>query len=124
MRLLISAGADVTYKDEDGATPLHDCAASGHEDIVHILLEHMREICSENTESKATSFESFVNTADSDGDTALHAAARGNHAKVCDMLIHAGACKEIRNKLSKLAIEESSVVKLFEECVIHIYVRI
>jgi ankyrin repeat protein len=38
-RSLISAGADVNARQQDGVTPLHEAAAIGNEDLTRLLLE-------------------------------------------------------------------------------------
>ena len=38
MRRMIKAGADVNAKNNLGGTPLHEAAASGHKEIVEVLI--------------------------------------------------------------------------------------
>jgi len=39
---IMSIGADVNIKDQDGQTPLHAAAHSGKQEVLLLLLEHMR----------------------------------------------------------------------------------
>src|SRR2546428_351332 len=38
LKALLAQGADANVKDKDGATPLHWAAATGHKEIVEVLL--------------------------------------------------------------------------------------
>jgi len=59
VQALLSAGADVTKKNEGGRTPLHYAASKGHAHLIPVLLQ------------KGAS----INAKDSTGSTALHRAA-------------------------------------------------
>lgn len=71
---LISAGADVNAKEEDGWTALHNAAWDGHAEACKILL----------------SLGADANALDFEGDSALLFAARHSDA-ICKHLISAGA---------------------------------
>ena len=64
VRRLISEGADVSSEDNDGSTPLHFAAASGHAEVVSVLLRARSPYSSRNSAST----------------TPLHWAANGGHA--------------------------------------------
>ena len=115
VEMLLQAGADVTLRDVDGLTCLHDCAASGYQEIVSLILNHVKEVSKEQDASQL--FTRFLNAVDNDGDTALHAAARGNHAKVVQILLESGSLRDIKNNANKLAVEladESNVINRFQ----------
>ena len=40
VRSLVSSGASVDYKDEDGFTPAISCSYRGHSEILQFILEH------------------------------------------------------------------------------------
>ena len=40
VRMLLGAGADVNHANSHGETPLREAAASGHTEIIRMLLEH------------------------------------------------------------------------------------
>jgi hypothetical protein len=62
VRLLLQRGARADVADADGALPLHDAAAGGYLDICTLLLD---------------AAPLTIDRGDSEGDTALHNAARG-----------------------------------------------
>lgn len=62
VRLLLQRGARADVADADGALPLHDAAAGGYLDICTMLLD---------------AAPLTIDRGDSEGDTALHNAARG-----------------------------------------------
>jgi ankyrin repeat protein len=62
-------------KDEDGCSPLHYAALSGHKETVEFLIDN----------------NASVNTSDNGGYTPLHGAAMGGHREIIDLLISKGA---------------------------------
>ena len=111
-RVLIDAGADIETKDERGCSPLHRASDSGALDVVKMLVEAGAGVRATDNEGAtclmlAAYFghtetvrylvglpEVEVNPRESDGDTALHYAARQDEADVVGVvrvLIDAGA---------------------------------
>ncbi|MCK4292302.1 MAG: ankyrin repeat domain-containing protein, partial [Planctomycetes bacterium] len=74
VKLLISQGADIDAKDEDGRTPLHTAAKAGHLDIVKLLISKGADVNVRSTEEL----------------TPLHAAARAGHLDMAKLLISEG----------------------------------
>lgn len=80
--LLLEAGADPLVENpEDKTLALHDAAAGGYDEIVEMLLE----------KSGGGGEKGGLNAPDEDGDTPLHAAARGGHLSTVLRLLKAGA---------------------------------
>jgi ankyrin repeat protein len=80
LELLISKGADVNLKNQEGWTPLHIAAKEGHVDIAALLIKNRAEV-NERINSRD----------DPSGLTPLHIAAYSNHVDVVELLIGAGA---------------------------------
>lgn len=72
---LISSGADVNSKNEDGLTPLHVAAVRGREAIVKLLIEQDADVTTKNK----------------DGQTLLHHVAREGHVNIVELLLDSGA---------------------------------
>jgi ankyrin repeat protein len=75
VRLLLAAGADVSLKNLDGATPLHAAARAGNESVVELLLQWKADVAA----------------TDAKGATPLHYAAEGGSVQVAEALLRAGA---------------------------------
>ena len=73
--LLSTPGADVNATNERGATPLHEAARYGHDDVTRVLIAAGAD----------------VKAKDNDGKTALMLAVQGNHDEVVRVLKQAGA---------------------------------
>ena len=72
---LLSRGASVDTRDEDGDTPLNVAAYYGHAEVCEILIER----------GKAK-----INTKDEEGFTPLLSAALRGHIEVCNLLLKTG----------------------------------
>ncbi len=76
VKLLISEGADVNVKNDEGLTPLHWAAREGHKEIVELLLAH----------------DADVNIGDANSNrTAAEYAMRSKHTEIVQLLISKGA---------------------------------
>lgn len=75
VRRLLGEGANPNSHNEDGLTPLHQCAIDNNEEILLLLLEQGADVNAQDTELW----------------TPLHAAACCNHLAVVRHLIHRGA---------------------------------
>lgn len=70
LKVLLSKGASVLARDEDGAVPLHDAAASGFTDCVTLLL---------NAAEQQGCVEEMLKASDVDGDTVCFQSALSMH---------------------------------------------
>ncbi|MFN2375243.1 MAG: ankyrin repeat domain-containing protein [Candidatus Binatia bacterium] len=75
LRQLLAAGADVSLRNRDGATPLHAAARAGNVPAIELLLQRKADV-------RAT---------DAKGATPLHYAAEGGSVEATDLLLKAGA---------------------------------
>jgi len=73
--MLISEGANVNYKDDDGRSPLHAASINGHAEVVEMLI------------SKGAN----VNYKDNNGRSPLHVASVHGHVDVVKLLLSKGA---------------------------------
>ena len=73
--LLISNGADVNAKDDDGSTPLHYAAHEGHKEIAELLIAKGADV---NAKIVANSLEG--------GMTPLDYAIKENKTEIADLL--------------------------------------
>jgi hypothetical protein len=79
---LLSKGANVNARDENGQTPLHWAAIHGRVDVARLLLEHGAD----------------VNARDENGQTPLRWAAIHGHVDVARLLLDHGADPSIRDR--------------------------
>lgn len=100
---LLRQGADVNVQDEDGSTPLINCAWSGGKDLVQILLKKGADVSKTNRQ----------------GITALTQAAIRKYSDIVEVLLNTDASKD-SNQLNIALIEmalygdEKLVEKLLE----------
>ena len=73
--LLIKAGADVNFQDDEESTPLHEAAKEGHVDVGRVLIEHGAK----------------VNAVNNHKQTPLHVAAEKGRPLMCEILLNNGA---------------------------------
>jgi ankyrin repeat protein len=110
VRQLIGAGADPTIRDKDGRSPRSLAAAKGYEDIVDLiddadairergqrLITAARAGDTDRVE-KLLDQHASIAARDRTGATALVAAAYGNHLKVAELLLKAGADPDAKDE--------------------------
>lgn len=116
-KIMAEAGADVDVTDLYGQTPLHFAAALGKPDLLSAFLSHAREQLNDEK------FAEFLDKRDSNGQTALYAAAKkaGQHTKridhnilekfkeVISILVEFGADINIKSKHGKSPLYWNSV---------------
>nr|CAD7265239.1 unnamed protein product [Timema shepardi] len=113
VKCLVDKGADINQPNREGFNPLHVATRSGHLEVVQFLVglkQNFKEslgehkillIASENGHTHIVNYLlDFidVNTADSEGCTALHAAVRGGQLEVVQLLVKRNAhinCKDV-----------------------------
>jgi uncharacterized protein len=93
VRLLLDAGAHAGKPGLDGETPLYIAALSGHREVVVALLE-----------TKAVSIDAQT---ESEGATALMAAAWRRHEAIVDLLLAAGADRGLVDKHGRTAADHA-----------------
>ena len=86
----------LTDPDEDGNTPLHGAAISGHSFMLNDLVKELRKgrVCSDE-----------VNKKNHAGNTPLHLAFQFDHPEIVDLLVEAGADRTIKNNAQLTASE-------------------
>ncbi|TAL53607.1 MAG: ankyrin repeat domain-containing protein [Pandoraea sp.] len=84
VKLMIAKGAEV---NKHGWAPLHYAAASGHDDIVKLLLDHS----------------AYIDAASPNGTTPLMMAARSDHVSTIQLLLDQGADPTVKNQLGMTA---------------------
>ncbi|CAN8270048.1 unnamed protein product [Cochlearia groenlandica] len=100
VQLLLERGANMEVKDEDEAIPLHDACAGGYLAIVELLFSRA---------SGPEAVKRMIETADIEGDTPLHHAARGEHVDAIRFLLGSGASPTTKNSYGKTPSELADV---------------
>nr|CAD7416493.1 unnamed protein product [Timema poppensis] len=113
VKCLVDKGADINQPNRKGFDPLHVATRSGHLEVVQFLVglkQNFKEslgehkillIASENGHTHIVNYLLDlidVNTVDSEGYTALHAAVRGGQLEVVQLLVKRNAhinCKDV-----------------------------
>nr|QYA18744.1 ankyrin repeat protein [Clandestinovirus] len=98
-----------------GRTTLHYALQAPNALVLYILLEYMSAI---SLDRLAT----FINAVDTDGDTALHLAAKADDTGCIDILRHYGASTTIRNGEQKTPVE-CAKMSLVKKALIKRYVQ-
>ena len=115
VRLLIDRGADTSFANEDGQTPLHEAAWNGHEAVTRLLMDRGADASVADKYWRTplhgaaqNRHESVVrllidrgadaSVADTSGLTPLHVAADGGHEAVVRLLIDRGADASVADK--------------------------
>ncbi|KAK7476623.1 hypothetical protein BaRGS_00032169 [Batillaria attramentaria] len=102
VRSLVLEGADIFSVSDGYWTPLTLAAHLGRTDIVHFLLDCMRQSQGESSNSSPHQgkWRCSVDSVNDGGLTPLLCAAKEGHADICRMLLEAGADVNYRNQLS------------------------
>ena len=87
--ILIEAGADINYKNDDGSTALHTAIAFIKPKVAKILIDAGANL----------------NIKNNYGSTALHTAAFFCNVEIVEALLGKGADKTLKNKTGKIALE-------------------
>ena len=92
----------LTDPDQDGNTPLHEAAISGHSSMLNALVKNF-------SEHKAYSNE--INKKNHSGNTPLHLAFQFDHTEIVELLIQKGADTTIKNNAQMTAPELGEKLK-------------
>uniref|UniRef100_A0A8C3SWP2 Ankyrin repeat domain 35 n=1 Tax=Chelydra serpentina TaxID=8475 RepID=A0A8C3SWP2_CHESE len=123
LTILLSHGAEVNEKNDDGSTALHLATIACQPQCVKVLLQVNTDrsfsSCPAASSGCASSVlllcdqEAFLDVTDNNGRTPLMIAAEGNHPAICCQLLQRGASGDLADKDQKtaliLACESSSV---------------
>ena len=82
--------------DQDGITPLHEAAISGHSSMLNALVK---------TLAKHKAYSNAINKKNHSGNTALHLAFQFDHTEIVQLLIKEGADTTIKNNAQLTALE-------------------
>lgn len=98
LKKLIAAGANISAQNKRGQTALHRAVSRGMSDSVEELLAASKKL-------ERTARIRLLNAVDVEGNTALHYAAMENNQELGQLLLRAGASRDIANKAGKLFYE-------------------
>jgi ankyrin repeat protein/beta-lactamase regulating signal transducer with metallopeptidase domain len=104
VRFLISKGADVDAKEDQGSfpqymTPLHRAALRGHREVAAILIANG----------------AYVNAENRRGGTPLHLAALQGHKAVVQLLLNSGADANAKDKEEQTPVDAAQIMKKLPE---------
>ncbi|PUU77217.1 ankyrin repeat-containing domain protein, partial [Tuber borchii] len=88
----------LTDRDQDGNTPLHQAAISGHSSMLEGLVEWF-------TGHSEYSKELEINRQNRSGNTPLHLAFQFDHPEIVKFLVEKGAHQDIQNNAELTALE-------------------
>eukprot|EP00745_Piridium_sociabile_P001283 TRINITY_DN107817_c0_g1_i5.p1 TRINITY_DN107817_c0_g1~~TRINITY_DN107817_c0_g1_i5.p1 ORF type:complete len:946 (-),score=64.44 TRINITY_DN107817_c0_g1_i5:265-3102(-) len=105
LRYLLDAGADVNGRGPDGAVALHVATEEGRLDCVMLLLNHVKKPTEYKEEQLSPFYDIDMDTADTEGQSALIIACLENRLTVAEVLLKRGAginCQTSTNKENAL----------------------
>ena len=94
--LIAKGGLSLIDPDQDGNTPLHEAAISGHSSMLKAMVKKFGE-------RKAYSKE--INKKNHSGNTPLHLAFQFDHTEIVELLVQKGADTTVKNNAQMTAIE-------------------
>ena len=96
--ILISQGRPslLTDSDQDGNTPLHEAAISGHLSMLKALVKRF---------TRDTAYSNEINKKNHSGNTPLHLAFQFDHTEIVELLVKNGADTTIKNNAQITAFE-------------------
>ena len=126
VRELLDAGANVNARDALGATPLHDAAWNGYQDLARLLIERHADVNARHLEAGSTPLHYAVIKDEKEmaellldhgadlaatyrsGATALHLAADRGYTDVAQLLLDRGADISARDRLGATALDNAA----------------
>lgn len=94
IRILLDAGADIFQANKYHQTALHRAASQGRVGVIRCLIDHAARMTSKGKQAKS---QLFLDLQDIEGNTALHMANEDGWNDVVDVLLEAGASRDIVN---------------------------
>ncbi|CAJ2500710.1 Uu.00g035630.m01.CDS01 [Anthostomella pinea] len=88
----------MSIRDEAGSTMVHYAAKRGHVAMLDRILSHFHAY-------RPDLIKSFINFKQSEGDTALHWAAKGGNRYYCEVLLESGIEVDVKNNDGKMAVD-------------------
>ncbi len=131
VKKMLSIGADVNAKDNDGTTPLHLASYEGHTEIVKLLLAHGadvnvkdEDVCTPLHWASSKGYTEVVklllehgadvNIKNNDGDTPLYCASRYGYTEIVKLLLDRGADVNVKDNDGDTALRWASCEGLAE----------
>ncbi|PUU84162.1 ankyrin repeat-containing domain protein, partial [Tuber borchii] len=96
--ILIAKGRPslLTGSDQDGNTPLHEAAISGHSSMLKALVKKF---------TRDRTYSNEINKKNHSGNTPLHLALQFDHTEIVELLVNKGADTTIKNNAQITALE-------------------